>query len=57
MKLQINYKSGRSVQVEVDGFKVEEFPSGAKKFTWVTDMHPRPLCFGANEIESVWEIK
>ena len=49
--LQINYKSGISVQAE---FKKFEIHGG--KWSWESYGYPKPFLLNIDEVESVWEL-
>ena len=57
IRVQINYKSGISVITEVDSLSVTRSVTGAGLASITGDeMRPRPLYFGIDAIESVWEL-
>jgi hypothetical protein len=51
-KVQINYKSGHSMVITCDEFEVE---GRGFSYFW-KNAKPRPLQFGADDVESVWEL-
>jgi hypothetical protein len=56
-RVQINYKSGLSMVVEVQEFTVlRNKLNGQKSYEWV-DMSPDPLLLGVDDIESIWELR
>lgn len=55
-RVQINYKSGLSMVIECDEFKITRSGSGPKSYAWA-DANPRPMLLGADDIESVWELQ
>jgi hypothetical protein len=58
IKVMINYKSGRQVEMEVESFKIDRDANGLKEFTWNMSAGSRvnPLFLNLNEVESVWEV-
>jgi hypothetical protein len=54
-RVQINYKSGLSMVVEVDEFEITRRAIGDLSVSWVA-AQPRPLLLGIDDIESVWEL-
>jgi hypothetical protein len=54
-KVQINYRTGRSITVQCDEFTITRKP-GNTEYQWV-NMVPNPLLIGVEDIESVWEIQ
>lgn len=53
-RVQINYKSGLSVEIECEAFSISRIEQGLN-FAW-KGAHPRPLLLGAGHIESVWAL-
>jgi hypothetical protein len=53
-KVQINYKSGLSMIMECDNFKISRVSSGIS-FEWENGI-PNPMLIGVDDIESVWEL-
>ena len=53
-RVQINYKSGQSVEVECEAFSINRLESGLS-FAW-KGVHPRPLLLGVENIEAVWAL-
>ena len=49
--LQINYKSGNSVQADFTEFTIR-----GKDYSWVAHGDSRPMFLGVDNIESVWTI-
>lgn len=54
----VNYKSGLFEEFDVTSFKASIDKYGVKSFEWVIPdgAKKRPLDFGANEVESVWQV-
>lgn len=52
-RVQINYKSGQSMVIEVDNFTINKGPGLRAEWENAT---PRPLLLGVDEIESIWEL-
>ena len=53
-RVQINYKSGLSVEIECEAFSISRIEQGLN-FAW-KGVHPRPLLLGVEHIESVWAL-
>ena len=49
--VQINYKSGISMQAEFKSFSVKN-----ETYSWETYGEKGPVLLGVNDIESVWQI-
>ena len=49
--VQINYKSGISMQAEFKSFSLKN-----GTYSWETYGEKRPVVLGVNDIESVWQI-
>ena len=49
--VQINYKSGISMQAEFKSFSVKK-----DTYSWETYGEKGPVIFGVDDIESVWKI-
>ena len=56
-RVQINYKSGQSVVIDCNDFKVSwsQVTGEVTKLTW-SDASPNPLMAGLSSIESIWEL-
>lgn len=54
-KIEIHYKSGRSLIVTCEEFKVWHSGGEITRYEGV-GMKPRPLLIGLDEIESIWEL-
>lgn len=56
-KVQVNYKSGTSVTMEVTKFTVKVGPSStAVEWTLAENARLKPLYFNMDEVESIWEV-
>ncbi|MBB3752694.1 hypothetical protein FHT44_005206 [Mycolicibacterium sp. BK634] len=54
-KVQINYKSGRSIVIKCEDFKATRVGSDLRKVEWRAAV-PDPLFIGLDDIESIWEL-
>ena len=56
--IRVNYKSGLFEEFDVTSFKATTDKYGVKSYEWVipNGTSKRPLDFGANEVESVWQV-
>ena len=50
--IQVNYKSGNSMQFWVYKFNVRD-----DKWTWESVSSPKPVLLNVDEVESVWQIR
>ena len=55
-RVQINYKSGISMVIECDECTVKRSHGGGVGSIELDNAQPRPLLFGVEDIESVWEL-
>ncbi|MGA9489146.1 MAG: hypothetical protein WBV80_02695 [Mycobacterium sp.] len=53
-RIQINYKSGQSVEIECEAFSISRIEADLN-LAW-KGVHPRPLLLGVEHIESVWAL-
>lgn len=52
------YKSGQKVRFKCKSFTAVRNQSvGLKEVTWEESIHPKPLFFNVDEVESIWEGK
>lgn len=51
------YKSGQKVRVKVNSMSITRNPSSGQTSVKWDGIEPRPLLFGIDEVESVWEGK
>lgn len=54
-KVQINYRSGHSIVVRCDKFKVTWTNGRIDKIAW-ENVEPNPIFMGVSDVESVWAL-
>lgn len=54
VRIQINYKSGISMVIECDEFRIRNTATG-RCYEWES-AEPNPMHLGADSVESVWQL-
>lgn len=55
-KVRVIYKSGATIDVRCNGFKVRTKGGRITELEW-SDLTPNPLHVGVDDIAAVWQVK